>query len=180
MELYGISPIHLNYQSLPVIFYRNKKIILVQKNEAAPCFICKKFSITVDLGWQWHTTWPGKKHVMIHSGEKSCVSCVPRLLLHREIFRNIFKYTVDINYLVYLYFVWYLKEHIPVHSGGKPYKCEQCPQVFTMSEALEQHIRVHTGEWPYKCKQCPQVFTDSGNIQKHIQIHSGDKLFRCK
>ena len=44
-----------------------------------------------------------------------------------------------------------LVNHMRVHSGEKPFKCEQCSKTFARTENLKIHKRTHTGDKPFKC-----------------------------
>lgn len=40
-----------------------------------------------------------------------------------------------------------LIQHLPVHTGDRPFKCEFCGKAFKLRHHMKDHCRVHTGEW---------------------------------
>lgn len=51
--------------------------------------------------------------------------------------------------------------------GKKKYACHLCTKVFGWSTDLKRHILVHTGERPFKCENCQATFTRNFLLQKH-------------
>ena len=47
-------------------------------------------------------------------------------------------------------------KHIRAHLRDRKwsFKCEECGKKFTQYGHLKIHIKIHTGERPYKCEEC--------------------------
>lgn len=73
-----------------------------------------------------------------------------------------------------------MKVHKRLHSGEKPFKCDQCDVAFNGAGMLATHRRKHTGEKPYMCDECGETFRLLSTLKSHRRRHTGEKPFVCE
>ncbi|XP_053698182.1 zinc finger protein 492-like [Sabethes cyaneus] len=74
-----------------------------------------------------------------------------------------------------------IKDHIlEVHQKESLPKCLLCEKTFTTSRSLERHMLVHTGIKPYSCDQCDATFRRLLDYRHHKSIvHDGVNPHVC-
>lgn len=73
-----------------------------------------------------------------------------------------------------------LKYHTTsLHSDQKQFQCEFCGKDFARKYSLIVHRRIHTGEKNYQCDFCNKTFRASSYLLNHRRIHTGEKPHPC-
>ena len=51
-----------------------------------------------------------------------------------------------------------------MHTGGKPFKCNQCDKAFPGSDY-------------YKCKQCDKTYSWDTDLNNYLIVHTGGMIY---
>ena len=74
----------------------------------------------------------------------------------------------------------YMKVHMLVHTGEKPYTCHDCGGRFRASGELKKHMAVHVKEKNRVCSACGKMFSDRSHLKNHISSHSDERPYHCE
>lgn len=71
-----------------------------------------------------------------------------------------------------------LQSHLKRHDPSRWEECEICHRSFP--DGLKRHMRVHSGERPYICNQCGAAYKQAYGLTMHKAIHNNSgELFYC-
>ena len=70
-----------------------------------------------------------------------------------------------------------MNRHIKtVHMKVKTIKCSFCPKTFAKKVVRDSHELLHTGARPFQCDQCVKAFKCKGDLTNHVKYHHNPEL----
>lgn len=65
-----------------------------------------------------------------------------------------------------------LRSHYRIHSGEKPFFCDDCQTSFARNHDLKRHQRIHLKLKPYICNNCQKSFSRNDAMSRHVRLGS--------
>ena len=119
-----------------------------------------------------------------HTNSKESLGSKPKVFAkgdgHNEV-EHIYKCTHPNCSRTYTnkYSLW---RHQVTHNPDRRFSCTICGKKFALAQYLKDHMNIHTGHKPYVCKfeGCSEAFSQAGKLSVHTKQHHGNQLFHVK
>ena len=59
------------------------------------------------------------------------------------------------------------------------FQCHVCQKKLKAEHYLKMHLMIHSGEKPFSCTTCGASFNRKDKLKRHMTIHDTTKRFRC-
>ena len=113
------------------------------------------------------------KIAMLSEGQWNCTDCGKRLISSSHIKMHIALVHYQLNKidnLLNFYLSEKKKKCIPKSKPGN--FCELCGKLYNNKTGLRRHTLIHTGERPFPCDQCEKRFCKKTTLAKHKKSHA--------
>lgn len=67
--------------------------------------------------------------------------------------------------------------HTQMHASSNKFKRASCPKSFVGNLECANHLQIQMGEKPYRCRQCPRVFSQEGHLTCHARTHTRNRAY---
>lgn len=65
-----------------------------------------------------------------------------------------------------------MEDHLNVHKGARPFKCDTCSLDFASKYTYNRHLKVHTDRpRQFQCPKCDKAFHNKKNLEGHQTTH---------